>query len=949
MRVTAGQRWASATEADLGLGLVVAVEGRRLTIEFPAADERRTYAIDSAPLTRIRYGAGDRVRDVDERDYRIDSLEEDDGLITYVCRSDDGEVVSLPEERLNAFVQFTTPRQRMQSGQFDRNADFRLRLETLRHVDRLHSSSVRGLLGCRTELLPHQVHIASEVASREAPRVLLADEVGLGKTIEAGMILHHRVLNGQARRVLIVVPDSLVHQWLVEMLRRFNLRFAIFDSPRVEALQDEGHANPFEAEQQVLCGTGLLTGDDAARELLLSTDWDLVVVDEAHHLRWPAEGSMHADEELAYRCVEVLAERSPGLLLLTATPEQAGAASHFARLRLLDPARFHDLDEYLRAESGYQALNAAVAPLLTEAPVLSEEQRRAIADYLGEAVPARPDETTCRDLVRKLVDRHGTGRVLFRNTRAAVPDFPPRVSRSVALERPQALSDTAPATLDEALYPEIGLGDDWLRNDPRVAWLVKQVADAPLQKFLVICHRTETARTLDQHLTLREGIRSTSFYEGLSIVERDRAAAYFAEGQDDPGGGAQVLVCSEIGSEGRDFQFAEHLVLFDLPPWPDLLEQRIGRLDRIGRRQDIHIHVPYLAGTAQEALYRWYGEGLGLFERSFAAGQSVYDNFERQLLALLLSSTPCNPALDELVEQTARYAGELAQRLAEGRDRLVEITSCDPVRASRLIDDIIEEESTGELQRYADLLFDRHGVDQDYHSPEALILRPGQAMSGHFPGLHEDGTTVTFSREKALVREDMAFLSWEHPMISAGMEMVLEGELGNAAMATIALPSLPAGMVLLEAIFSVAIVAPRALQLERYLPPSPMRYLLTQGGHDATRSLPAERLDALCADVPPDTIRQVAAHLRPLADDLFGRAEALAEGQLDVLRERAQRRLREQLGAEIERMQALRKVNPAIREEEIFALETRLAGGSEFVARATLRPQAVRLIVNSPG
>lgn len=99
--------------------------------------------------------------------------------------------------------------------------------------------------------------------------------------------------------------------------------------------------------------------------------------------------------------------------------------------------------------------------------------------------------------------------------------------------------------------------------------------------------------------------------------------------------GAQVLVCSEIGSEGRNFQFAHHLVLFDLPLNPDLVEQRIGRLDRIGQNHTIEIHVPYLANTAQEVLFRWYHEGINLFKQSCSVGFSIYQTFVDELNPLL--------------------------------------------------------------------------------------------------------------------------------------------------------------------------------------------------------------------------------------------------------------------------------------------------------------------------
>ncbi|MCN4145028.1 MAG: hypothetical protein LC437_08390 [Thiohalomonas sp.] len=128
-----------------------------------------------------------------------------------------------------------------------------------------------GLTGCRTSLIAHQLYIAHEVANRYAPRVLLADEVGLAKTIEAGLILYHQLLNEQAQRVLIIVAENLMDQWLVEMLRRFNLRFSIFDKQRCQAINGDENdskrrssadSNPFLSEQLVLCTLEFLAPND---------------------------------------------------------------------------------------------------------------------------------------------------------------------------------------------------------------------------------------------------------------------------------------------------------------------------------------------------------------------------------------------------------------------------------------------------------------------------------------------------------------------------------------------------------------------------------------------------------------------------------------------------------------------------------------------------------------
>lgn len=188
------------------------------------------------------------------------------------------------------------------------------------------------------------------------------------------------------------------------------------------------------------------------------------------------------------------------------------------------------------------------------------------------------------------------------------------------------------------------------------------------QKVLVICAKAATALQLEQVLREREGIRAAVFHEGMSIIERDRAAAWFAEEDT----GAQVLLCSEIGSEGRNFQFASNLVMFDLPFNPDLLEQRIGRLDRIGQAHDIQIHVPYLERTAQSVLVRWYHEGLDAFEHTCPTGRTVYDSVHNELINYL--ATPENTdGFDDLIKACRQQHEALKAQLEQGRDRLLEI------------------------------------------------------------------------------------------------------------------------------------------------------------------------------------------------------------------------------------------------------------------------------------
>ena len=915
-----GQRWVSHADAQLGLGIVVDFEGRRVTLAFPAVDEERTYATENAPLTRLRFKAGDHISTIDGVELLVSEVREQNGLLLYIGTDHHDKQVTVSELELDAFVQLTTPQQRLLNGHFDRNSEFALRVATFNYADRMQRSAVRGLLGSRTSLLPHQVYIANEVGRRHAPRVLLADEVGLGKTIEAGMIIQQQLLTGRASRILLLLPPTLMHQWLVEMLRRFNLRFALFDAER---LAEHEESNPFETEQLVLCSLDLFLEQPQARAQALAAKWDLVTVDEAHHLHWSEQ---EAGED--YLFVEQLAEQTAGLLLLTATPEQIGQASHFARLRLLDPSRFHDLQSFQQEEKQYRHWSEISDALAAGQTVTN----------LPEGIDPGASADT---IIEQILDRHGTGRVLFRTTRDAVAGFPQRVLHRYPLAAPEQYT-LAEVALEERLYPELPYVDDsWLDIDPRTAWLEQTLKQLRPAKVLVICAHASTAVALEHHLHLRAGIRSSAFYEGLSIIERDRAAAYFA----DEVNGAQTLVCSEIGSEGRNFQFAHHLILFDLPMNPDLLEQRIGRLDRIGQQNDVEIHVPYLEQTAQQTLLDWYDQGLNLFRDSCSAGYMIFETFRERLLSQLHQRTE---AFGQLLTDTADFTATTRKELREGRDRLLERNSCNQEIAGELIDGINEAESGDELESYLEALCEAFGVDQEFHSEQTLILRPSEHMlTGHFPYVGDEGTTVTFNRDKALAREDMEFLTWEHPMLVEAMDMVHSTELGNAAIGTIKLKGVAPGTMMLEVLYTVNCVAPRELQVERFLPLTPMRLLVDARGKNLAELVPHERLNQLIEKVKKPTALAIIKQVRSEVESKMTLASAQAESQLAAILENAEQSMRNDLGAELERLSALRELNPSIRQEELDHLGYRIEECAIHIQHANLQLQALRLIITT--
>ena len=885
-------------------------------------------------------------------------VEESDGLLFYGCESDDGETVLIPEGRLNNFLQLNRPVERLMNGHIDRNKWFRLRTKARKISNHLQQSEVYGLAGCRTSLIEHQLYIANEVSRRYAPRVLLADEVGLGKTIEAGLVIHQQLLQERVRRVLIVVPESLVHQWLVEMLRRFNLMFSVYNEARVmenEHDAEDGEINSgniFHDEQLVLCSLPFLVNNPAMAEQVAEGEWDMLVVDEAHHLSWSRDKVSHE-----YTLVESLANQTPGVLLLTATPEQLGKESHFARLRLLDPDRFNNLDEFLQQESSYETLADLVEKLESASgvdadlinslnAVLGSEEGAQWSDKLL-AADEENDGLLRSELIDQLLDRHGTGRILFRNTRHVVKGFPEREFIPYPLEKPakwqapwaehnQTVVDNDQSRLSPELIETVSSLGNWKNDDPRVEWLFNFLREYRHKKVLVITASAETALTLVDEIKKQTGILAAVFHEHLSLVERDRAAAWFA----DPDEGSQVLICSEIGSEGRNFQFSHHLVLFDLPFNPDLLEQRIGRLDRIGQNAIIRIHLPYMKNSAQEVMMRWYHEGMNAFTQTCAAGHALFALLHRELIAVLNAD---RPAIDEFIAKTRENYERLNVALQQGRDRLLEKNSCRMDRAEALADEALQRDYDLNLFSFMERIYDCFGINSDLRGQDSWVISPSDNMLTKLPGLYEEGMTVTYNRNVALSNEDVHFLSWEHPLVRNAMDMILSSEFGNTALIAMKYPALKPGTVLLEAHFLMEFSDDSGLNSQQYFPNAAIEILIDDQGR--VHLIDKETIKQNIQRVDQDTSMKIVKAREQVLATMLKQAEAKADIQVPELVESARIRGEAVLGVEIRRLESLQAVNPAVRDEEITFFKTQREQFENALKQARLRLDAVRVII----
>jgi len=271
-------------------------------------------------------------------------------VLTYSGTDTAGQQRSVVETELDAHIELNTPIERLLNNQLSKPSDFGVRQTTLEHHATGEGFGLTGLLGARTAFLSHQIYVAVSVGDRFAPRVLLADEVGLGKTIEAGLILAQQIHRQRVHRVMILVPDTLAHQWLVEMQRRFHLAFSLLNGARLEDadIQEEFSDNPL-----VIAPLSIFEEDRICQDIVSQLDWDMVIIDEAHHLT----GLGDTRSEFG-QFTHDLSARSRGLLLLSATPEQAGLRNHFDRLQLIDPARFADFDQFIEEHHQFATWSA---------------------------------------------------------------------------------------------------------------------------------------------------------------------------------------------------------------------------------------------------------------------------------------------------------------------------------------------------------------------------------------------------------------------------------------------------------------------------------------------------------------------------------------------------------------------------------------------------------------
>ncbi len=681
----------SHPDSELGIGVVRAIEGRFLEVWFPTADRELKLAAESG-LSRVVLQPGERATLIESGD-EVTIAE----ALEHAYRLDDGRVVE--DAALWPQIHPDSALERLAALRVDPLDSFRNRLEGLELISIREAGGLGSFLGGRIELFPHQLHTALQAMRRDPVRWLLADEVGLGKTIEASLILSALVRTGRAKRALVLTPGTLAVQWLGELYRKFHQVFTLMDDERIALVESDFGAgfNPFVAERNAVVPIERLASDASLLAQAIESEPDLIVVDEAHRL---CEPEMHA-------ALGPLVRKARHALLLTATPLHADRRGFWALLELLHSDAFASYEEFERkVDSGRASL-----------PCTSSVRR----DDLG--------------------------------------GLPPR----------------APLAVD---LPAVGGS---IEGDPRAAWIAKHAPGwrERGEKALVFVHSIERLEALRDLLESRTGSPVAAFHEQMALDERDIALARFREA--DP----PLLLCSEAGGEGRNFQFCDRMVHFDLPDDPVQLEQRIGRLDRIGRDKPVEIVYFRCDGECPDVA-RLY-ERLSLFSVPSAGIDAALGNVRRAIESSRLREAPLDDDALAVQVEAARAgdAGGGTVRVfypdAYDRSMADEVLALVPSD----LDERMRSFCLAAAEELGLIVVPKGGVARYYleFGTEASVESlPGVGINDPTGDVNQVRFLGTFDRAEAIENQSLAFFS-NGQMLVEGLILELEdGPRGRAAL-----------------------------------------------------------------------------------------------------------------------------------------------------------------------
>jgi superfamily II DNA or RNA helicase len=469
------------------------------------------------------------------------------------------------------------------------------------------------------ELLEHQTRTAKTVLRRFRGRAMLCDEVGLGKTVEAGLVLSELLMRGLTRSVLVLTPPSLIAQWQGEMRRKFAIELTSYDDPSFR----NADASAWDVHDRLIFSIHTAKREPH-RAAILARRWDMVIVDEAHHLR--------SRTTAAWKFVSELQKQF--ILLLTATPVQNNLEELFNLVTLLEPGLLNTQRDFSRR---FVSKEDKLTPRNVDQlhALLSEVMVRNRRSTVGlqftrryartEAVALTPGSRMLYDSITAFVrsglridnTAAGMNRMTLVMLQMAIGSSASAAASMLdnMLNKPH-LSPEQRASLSE--LAEQARREESNAKADRVLQLLRDFPD----KLVIFTQFRKTLEMLRGKL-VGAGHDVAVFHGGLSRLEREAAIEHFR-------GSARLLLCSESGSEGRNLQFAHGLCNFDLPWNPMKIEQRVGRLSRIGQKSDVYVFNLVAAGTVEAAVLHLLEAKLNMFELVIGEIDMILGNLDEE-------------------------------------------------------------------------------------------------------------------------------------------------------------------------------------------------------------------------------------------------------------------------------------------------------------------------------
>jgi len=834
-----------------------------------------------------------------------------DGLISYEFLKENGKKIQIYEDEI--YSKYTTPIETLLLKQrIDPPRNFLLKYWANLFYSYYTSYQIKCIINSRLSLMPHQINVTHRLSEEHFPRIILADEVGLGKTIEAGIYIKEMMARNLSERIVIIVPASLVQQWKFELENKFNLNFTIYDGKKIKELERRGYfksaylfQNPFYYDNLIICSLQFARNRKYI-ELLSKVAWDIVIFDEAHHLRRYLINATTGRyrETLNYELARNLSTNCESILLLTATPLQLNSFELYSLIELIHPEIFSSFSEFEHFRKNLPFINLLITNLnqidkLNNFEVKSTLKLLKNLQYINrnrtddEILSGLSDESFKIKLFKKIEADHTLSKLIIRNRKKNV------FSEEFLTKRIVNTIIVNPTTEELEVYNEIrlylaqiynssinrenvGLGfvittlqklltsskyailkslerrleqitrykviflnlDAIKEEDPEFfeLELEEEFLDSELidnfkenltekqieeslnitnqekilkefytklkkipydsksaklieildqiyshnsnEKVIIFTQFVDTLKFLKELIEKQENWYFVEiFYGGLDKYQKDEAIERFRNNQ-----GFSILLSTEIGGEGRNFQFCRTLINYDLPWNPMKLEQRIGRVDRIGQEsREIYIYNFYMEGTVETDVVYALIKRINLFEESIGILEPIIGKVEKDLKNVIFAEDDGKKrkklnefyrTLDEEIKKAKEIEMQLDDLMIDKKSFQMEglissLASCIDVKLTHnelflLLNHFLNLDSNkyGFIENIKTDLVQTKELD-DVMSKikinDILLKNPKYKLLNEYTG--------TFNLEFAREREEIDFFALGHPLVNAVLDL----------------------------------------------------------------------------------------------------------------------------------------------------------------------------------